>query len=120
MNNLTLAAFGGLACLFILAEISGSVFKIYSNRFYSYFHFVGGALTFLFWQSLMNNLISCLLLTGLVGVLWEIYEYFDWKLFRKRKIYKPQDNDTINDLIMDMLGGLAVVIILAFLGVHFF
>ena len=112
MSLLAVAVFAGLVLLYLLAQISGEIFKIRKNSFYSYFHFVGGGLTYLFWQSLIPNWFYCLLLTGLVGVLWEIYEYVDWRFFRKQKRFKPEDKDTLNDLVMDLLGGLVVVIIL--------
>jgi hypothetical protein len=88
----------------VIAEVSDFVFKIHSNKYYSVFHFVGGGLTYLLILSITKN--SCISLFGVlvVGVLWEIHEWLLWKFILKKKLYKPGEKDTLNDLVMDILG----------------
>lgn len=105
-NSILLASSIGLILLFILAEVCGEILKIRKNSFYRLFHFTGGALTFLFFFSLIPNTILCLILTETVGVLWEIYEWIRWKLSPKKKLNKLERKDTIEDLILDMGGAI--------------
>ena len=109
--NLTAVSFAGLIILFLLGEVCGYVLKIRANSFYAFFHFTGGALVFLFLHSFLANYYVCLLLTELVGVLWEIYEWALWKYFLKKKLFKPERNDTRNDLILDFIGGTVMLIL---------
>ena len=105
----------GLIFLFLLSEITGSVFKIYRNSFYSYFHFVGGGITFLFWYSLIQIKMVCLFLTLATGIVWEIYEWVRWKYFIKEKKKKPQRGDTATDIILDVVGGILITVLFSFI-----
>lgn len=105
-NQLLQASLVGLILLFVLAEICGGVLKIRRNSFYRLFHFTGGCLTFLFFFSLIPNPILCLILTETVGILWEIYERIRFKLSPKKKVKKLGRKDTIEDLVLDMAGGI--------------
>jgi len=102
----------GLILLFALAQITTFVFKISRNRFYSPFHFAGGFLAALFSFSFVGNYLLALLLTIAIGVLWETYEYLFWKFVLKKKKFKPEREDTIQDIVLDFLGGITAVVIL--------
>lgn len=65
----------GLIILFVSAEMASFVFKIHSNIFYRVFHFVGGALTYLFFLNLTQNRLLSLGLVLAIGILWEIHEW---------------------------------------------
>jgi hypothetical protein len=114
--NLTIISFSSLVVLYALANFCGFVVKIQSDWFYAPFHLVGGALTFLFFHSFLPNYVVCLFLTEAVGILWEVYEWLLWKYFLKKKIYKPQADDTRNDLILDFAGALLIGILLMIIG----
>lgn len=45
-----------------------------------------------------------------IGVMWEIGEWGLWKYFLKKKKYRPEKQDTINDICLDVIGALAGVI----------
>ncbi len=115
MNFVSDVSFIGLVLLFIIAEVCSSVLNIRSNSFYNYFHFTGGALTFIFIFSLTGNHILSLLATEAVGILWEIYEWARWKFFQKKKIYQPELTDTRNDLLLDLFGAIVMYVMLLFL-----
>jgi hypothetical protein len=110
INSLFPTSLTGLITLFILSEICGQVFKIRNNSFYRIFHFTGGCLTFLFLFSMIPNTILCLILTEIVGVFWEIYEWIRWKYFGRKKIDRPQKKDTLEDLVLDFTGGVFALI----------
>jgi hypothetical protein len=101
--------------VYVMAEVSNFVFKIYSNNYYSVFHFVGGALTYLLLLSITQNSILSLVGVLIVGILWEIHEWLLWKYFLKKGIYKPEREDTMNDIIFDVLGGIVVYILILIL-----
>ncbi len=109
-----LFSFWGLVALYILANISGFVIGIRDERYYRYFHFTGGLLATLFFFGFVGNYILALFLTGVLGVLWEIYEWLLWRYLLKKKKYKPMRKDTINDLILDMVGGIVAIVLLIF------
>lgn len=100
--------------VFALAEISSFVFKIRTNIYYSFFHFVGGGLTYLFLLSIINNNIVSLIGVLVVGILWEIHEWILWKYILKKKRYKPEKKDTLNDIVLDIFGGLTVYFLILF------
>jgi|SRR3989344_3538792 len=103
-----------LFALFVLlatAEVSAFIFKIYNNRFYRIFHFIGGALVYLLFFNLTQNRLLSLVLVLVVGILWEIHEWVLWKFFLKKRVYKPEKKDTLDDLLMDFLGGLLFYIV---------
>lgn len=110
-----LFSFWGLIALYVLANVSGFVLGIRDDRYYNYFHFAGGLLATLFFFSFVGNYILALMLTVTLGVLWEIYEWLLWKYLLKKKKYKPMRQDTINDLILDTVGGIVTIVILMFL-----
>ena len=100
----------GLIILLIANFISVKVFKIRNNKFYAPFHFLGGLLTMFLFLSLVGRILVALSLTILVGILWEITEWLWWKLVIKKQEYKPGGRDTMNDLILDFLGGITAII----------
>ena len=53
-----------------------------------------------------------------IGVAWEIYEVIIWKYFLKARKYKPKKDDTRNDLVLDFVGSLTAVALLASRVVH--
>jgi hypothetical protein len=60
-----------------------------------------------------DRFFAALTVGALVGVGWEVYEYFGDKIFAS---YRVQSRwDTTNDIISDFLGALAVVAVLAWL-----
>lgn len=105
MNLLSITG-TGLFVLFVVSEICGHILKIKSQKFYMPFHFTGGVLTFLFLNSFIKNLVLSVLFVFIVGVLWEIYEWLRWKYFLKEKMYKPEKGDTLNDLVLDIVGAI--------------
>lgn len=114
--SLMVASLLGLISLFALAQITTFVFKITRNRFYAPFHFAGGLLLAIFFFSLFGSYTFALLATLGTGVLWEVYEYLLWKFVLKKKKFKPERKDTVQDIVLDFLGGVtAVAILLIFL-----
>lgn len=102
----------GLAVLYFLSLYTGYKLRIAKDAFYAPFHFLGGVLVGLFFYSLTNRAALSILLTVAIGILWEIYEQIVWKIFVKKKKLQPKRQDTINDLVLDMLGSaLAVYLI---------
>lgn len=110
--SLRLFSFFGLISIFALAQIATFVFKITRNRFYNLFHFAAGILLAIFFFSFFGSYTFALLATLVTGVLWEIYEYLLWKFVLKKKKFKPERKDTVQDIVLDFLGGLTAVVIL--------
>ncbi len=106
-------SFLGLVIIFTVANISGFMLNIRNDKFFNYFHFLGGLVVTLFFFSFTSNYTQALFLTLLTGILWEVYEWVSWKYFLKKKKYKPMKKDTRNDLILDMVGGMVAILILA-------
>lgn len=102
----------GLVIIYILSNICGFVLNIRSNRFFTIFHFAGGLLTALFFFSFFNNYLFVLILTVVTGVFWEVYEWLLWKYVLKKKQFKPERQDTINDIIVDILGAIVALLLL--------
>lgn len=100
-----------LAALYVLAYICDLVFKIHTDKFYSPFHLMGGFLVFVFLNSFIQNKAVSLALVIVVGILWEIYEYILWKLFKGKPFKRPKKKDTTYDLIFDFIGGLTSLIL---------
>jgi hypothetical protein len=112
MNIPTITIFLMMLLVYVVAEVSSFVFKIYINSYYSVFHFVGGGLTYLLLLSITKNSILSLVGVLVVGILWEIHEWILWKYFLKKRIYKPEKKDTMFDIIFDVLGGIVVYILI--------
>jgi len=111
MDNLKIASLIGLILLFVLAQIATFVFKITRDHFYRPFHFAGGFLTASLIYSINPNILIVILGTLLVGVLWEVYEYMLWRFILKDDRFKQEREDTIEDIALGFLGGLAAVVI---------
>jgi len=107
----------GLIILFVVANISGFILNIRNDKFFNYFHFLGGLVVTIFFFSFTNNYLTALALTFITGILWEVYEWVSWKYFLKKKKYKPMKKDTKNDLVLDMVGGVVALIILTLVNV---
>lgn len=99
----------GLVIIYFLSNLSGFALDIRSNRFYTLFHFAGGFLVALFFFSFLNHYLFVLILTLVTGTLWEVYEWLLWKYVLKKKKFKPERQDTINDIIVDILGAMAAL-----------
>lgn len=102
-----------LVVLFILAHVSSLLLNLHNNDFFSHFHFVAGFLVTVLFFLLFKNYILALVLTVCIGVIWEFYEWVSWKYFIKKKSFKPERKDTIEDIILDFVGGLLALVILA-------
>lgn len=111
--NITLYSGIALVLLYVLAYVCNLAFKISSDRFYSPFHFLGGFLTFIFLNSLIQKTLISLILVVLVGILWEIYEWLLWKFVNRKFFARPKKKDTTSDLIFDLLGGLTALILIS-------
>jgi VanZ family protein len=116
-NNLTYLSLAGMVGLYLLSNYTGYVLHIAKDGFYAPFHFLGGALTGIFVFSLTNEPFLSVMITLMIGVLWEAYEQVFWRLFIKKKKYRPGYQDTINDLILDVVGAVVAV---GFLSNQFF
>lgn len=110
MSSITLYSLIGLVSLLILSYICGLVFKIHSNKFYRYFHLLGGALSFIFVNSIIQNLFLSLISVFIIGIAWEIFEWFQWKYLLKKDVFKPRKRDTVNDLVLNLLGALFILL----------
>ena len=78
-------------------------------------HFLGGFFVAMFWSGLTQFLLLIISLTLLVGIAWEIGEYFlgIYKLKRLgTKKYMIDMRDTVEDLFFDLIGALVWVFIL--------
>lgn len=109
--NLFYFSIVGLTTLYLVSNITSLVFGITNNRFYALFHFLGGTLATLLFLSITGGIAVSILLTLLTGIFWEIYEYLLWKYLLKRKKFKPQRQDTINDFFLDFLGAVFAVLL---------
>lgn len=108
--GLTLFSLLGLAVLLVADLVSVKVFKIHNDKFYASFRFLGGLLTTFLFLGLFGRILVALSLTILAGILWEIGERLLWKLIIKKQEYRPGGRDTINDLLLDFLGGIAAIV----------
>ncbi|MBI4066871.1 hypothetical protein HY407_00665 [Candidatus Gottesmanbacteria bacterium] len=104
--NLALWSFLGLIALVVISHITSFVFHILNDRFYSFFHLAAGILAAVFFYTLTQNFIISIILTFILGITWEIYEWYQWKLILKKKKFKPDPTDTRNDLVIDFIGSL--------------
>lgn len=107
-------SFIGLVSLVIVSHITSFVFHILSDRFYSFFHLAAGILAAFFFYAFTQNYIISVVLTVFLGIAWEVYEWYEWKLILKKKKFQPQPDDTRNDLLVDLLGSLIGVALLFF------
>lgn len=106
----------GIASTYLLSLLCGYVFKIQNDLFYAPFHFTGGLLFGVLFFALTGNAFFTVILTFIIGLLWELYEQIIWKFLVKKKKLRPGKQDTINDLILDTLGSVVAV----FLVLNFF
>lgn len=112
---LAIYSFMGLMTLVSISHITSFIFHIMDDQFYNFFHLSAGILAVFFFYSISNNYIISIILTELLGIAWEIYEWCLWKLVLKKKKYQPQVEDTRNDLFLDFGGALMGILILSFL-----
>lgn len=111
--DLALWSFLGLISLVIISHITSFVFNILNDRFYSIFHLAAGILAMFFFYTFTHNFIFSIILTQILGISWEVYEWYQWKLILKKKKYKPDPTDTRNDLVIDFIGSLAGTVFIA-------
>lgn len=104
MNSLLIVSVIVLFLLFVIAYIYNLVFKVYSDKFYRIFHFLGGGFSFLFFWSLTKLVFLSFFFVLLISILWEIHEWVMWKFVFKKKALKPGEKDTLDDLFLDMIG----------------
>lgn len=108
-----------LAIIYFTAFYVGHNFeykKVY--WLFEFFHLLSGFLVASFWANFIENNVHIILLTLLVGVLWELWEFWDKKLRLPAYINKvigkfkfQQPNMTYNDTFLDLLldiGGAAL------------
>lgn len=112
--NLALFSFLGLLTLVITANITSFVFHILNDRFYNPFHLAAGILAVCFFYSFTHAVVPAVVLTMLLGIAWELYEWCLWKYILKKKKYQPQPADTRNDLLLDFAGSLIGIALLVF------
>lgn len=124
--DLLSASLAGLILLFALSLLTTHVLGIRRDRFYRPFHFAGGFLSALLAIGLINAIVPgqfssgaiivlVLLFTLIVGLLWETYEWVQWRLFLKDTWRRPTLRDTTDDLGMDILGAIAALLVAALL-----
>jgi len=111
--NFAIWSLVGLVSLVILSHITTYLFHIRSDRFYSFFHLTAGILAAFLFYSMTGSYVLSIVLTLLLGIAWEIYEWYEWKLIIKKKKFMPQPDDTRNDLVVDFVGSLLGVAALA-------
>jgi hypothetical protein len=109
--NITLYSGVSLILLYLLAYGCYFVFRITSDKFYSPFHFMGGFLTFIFFNRLTHKVLLSLILVVMIGIIWEIYEWLMWKYVSKKFFARPKKKDTTSDLFFDLLGGVLALIL---------
>lgn len=77
-------------------------------------HFLGGFFVAMFWSGLIGSSFVVIGLVLLVGLAWEFWEYF-YGLYKFKtesiRRYMTKISDTIEDLILDIIGAVAWVII---------
>lgn len=112
--NLTLIFFIVLVLLYLVSEFCFYVLKITDQKFYSFFHLMGGSFIFLLINSFTKNYLISIATTLAIGILWEVHEWALWKYFLKKKKYKPETRDTRNDLVVDMTGATIALLVLEF------
>lgn len=106
--------------LVILSGFTSKILSINNSSLYYYFHFLGGLFTatFFFSISLINSrekikfsrrAVLVLILTMIVGVLWEVKEFIELGLLDNTTI---DHEDTLYDLISDLGGGIFAIYIL--------
>lgn len=103
----------GLVGLVILSHITTFLFHIRNDEFYRYFHLTAGILAVFLFYSFIGSYVLSIVLTILLGIAWEVYEWYEWKLVVKKKKFQPQQDDTKNDLVVDFVGALFGVAALA-------
>ncbi len=113
-----------------LVNIAGMYFGFYNLWWFDMsLHFIGGFLMAMFMSYYLadvrtpSKLKNCLIIAGavvFVGVIWEFYEYAASQIlirpiydnFGVRAYFIGDLDDTMNDLLMDILGALAYVLVL--------
>jgi len=115
-----LISYISVVCIAILLLISNFGFKrgwykMKGNWFSRIMHFCGGFFVAMFWSGFIQDFWQILMFTFLVGVFWEIGEYF-YGIYKLKKFgtkkYMTQTRDTIEDLICDILGAVFLLILL--------
>lgn len=112
--NLIVWPIVGLLALFFLSHYTGYMLNMRKDIFFSPFHFTGGLLTALLSYGLTHSYALAVASTLGIGVAWEVYEVMVWKYVLKEKKYKPKDGDTRNDLLLDFIGSLTAIALIAY------
>ena len=90
-------------------------YKKKGNWFSRTMHFFGGFLVAMFWSGFIRYFPLIITFTFLVGVFWEIVEYF-YGIYKLKKFGTREGmietRDTIEDLICDVTGSIIWVLIL--------
>lgn len=110
--NLTTISLLALFIIFLVSRITDYVFKIRNDTFYRPFHFAGGFFVTLAAFDITKSFISSIVITIIIGLLWEAYEWALWRYipyFHKRE-NKPGIEDTKNDLLLDLLGSVSALL----------
>jgi uncharacterized membrane protein YjdF len=108
------------ACLAVLFLFSYFGFKRgwyekKGNWFSRIMHFLGGFFVAMFLSGLIQGFWQILMFTFLVGVFWEIWEYY-YGIYKLKKFgtkkYMTETRDTMEDLFCDILGAVVLLILL--------
>jgi VanZ family protein len=100
-----------LIALFLIAQVTTFIFGVRNEKFYAPFHFGAGILLGIIFFSITKSALLVIIFSITVGVLWEIYEQLMWKHVLKKEKFRPQRQDTINDLFLDFLGSILGIFI---------
>ena len=69
----------------------------------------------MFWSGLIHNLWQILIFTLLIGIFWEIGEYF-YGIYKLKTAgtnkYMTETRDTLEDLFFDILGAVSLLVLL--------
>ena len=94
------------------------LYKKKGNWFSRIMHFFGGFLVAMFGSGFTRYFPLIIVFTLLVGVFWEIGEYF-LGIYKLKKFGTDENmiemRDTIEDLILDILGACVAVLVLFFI-----
>ena len=110
----------GLAALFLVNYFVGvkrGYYKKGEKNFWfdKIMHFCGGFFVAMFWSAFIADFLFVVHFTFLVGIFWEIGEYL-YGVYKLKKSgtseYMTETRDTIEDLICDILGAVALLFLI--------
>jgi len=120
INEIHFIAAVSIAILFLISHFGHERrwYKKEGNWFSRVMHFCAGFFVAMFWYGFGLYFPLIIALTFLVGVFWEIAEYF-YGIYKFKKFstkeYMIEIGDTIEDLICDVLGACVAVSVLFYI-----